>query len=160
MAVKPEGFPWSFNVHLLCVDPPARGSPGEADPTFWEGDALGGGDQFPPDHKRPRKNTTALPTVLYEAPSGVPGSISVSRRPRLVTLADQALQFLPAARVRNPNSPFPQPQPPNNGTEINQVSPYPGSWIVALQAAHKVSRVCTWDRPGYGFSESNHVAHG
>ncbi|KAJ9119370.1 hypothetical protein QFC24_005841 [Naganishia onofrii] len=150
VAVQPKGYPWSYNVHLLCADPPKKGEPGDADPTFSmslldDVDVLGGGgDQFPPDHKRPRRNTTHFPTVLYEAPSGVPGSIA----------------FLPPARVRNPNSPFPQPQPPNNGTEINQVSPYPGSWIVALQAAHKVQRVCVWDRPGYGFSDTGPVEFG
>jgi hypothetical protein len=79
VSVRPAGYPWAYNVHLLCADPPARGAPGEADPTFWAPEVAGGGDQFPPDHKRPRKNHTALPTVLYEAPSGVPGSISVSR---------------------------------------------------------------------------------
>jgi pimeloyl-ACP methyl ester carboxylesterase len=40
------------------------------------------------------------------------------------------------------------------------VSPYPGSWIVALQASHKVARVCTWDRPGYGFSDTGPVELG
>ncbi|KAJ9112734.1 hypothetical protein QFC22_006236 [Naganishia vaughanmartiniae] len=149
VSVQPKGYPWSYNVHLLCADPPKKGEAGEADPTFTMSlgdlDVLsGGGDQFPPDHKRPRKNTTHFPTILYEAPSGVPGSIA----------------FLPPARVRNPNNPFPQPQPPNNGTEINQVSPYPGSWIVALQAAHKVHRVCVWDRPGYGFSDTGPVEFG
>jgi hypothetical protein len=79
VAVKPTGYPWSFNVHLVCADPPKKGSPGEADPTLWDEEfTFGGGDQFPPDHKRPRKNTTHFPTILYEAPSGVPGTIAVS----------------------------------------------------------------------------------
>ena len=145
--VKPKGYPWTFNVHLVCADPPKKGSPEDAGPTLWETDFEsfnGGGDQFPPDHKRPRKNHTHYPTILYEAPSGVPGTIA----------------YLPAARVPNPNRRLPYPQPPNNGTEINQVSPYPGSWIVALQAAHKVARVCTWDRPGYGFSDMGPVELG
>jgi hypothetical protein len=93
--VKPTGYPWTFNVHLICADPPKKGSPEDAGPTLWETDfetLSGGGDQFPPDHKRPRKNHTHYPTILYEAPSGVPGTIA----------------YLPAARTRNPNNPFPQ----------------------------------------------------
>ena len=30
---------------------------------------------------------------------------------------------------------------------------YPGSWVFALQEQGVIGRVCTWDRPGYGFSE-------
>ena len=29
----------------------------------------------------------------------------------------------------------------------------PGKWILDMQEAGKVGRVCVWDRPGYGFSE-------
>lgn len=151
--VQPTGYPWAFNVHLICTDAPKHVNESDADPTFGP-TFLDAGDEddsqspftftFPSDHKAPRKNDTHYPTVIYEAPSGVPGSLAHVR----------------PARVKNPYNPFPQPTPPNNGTDINQVSPYPGSWILSLQQARKVARVCVWDRPGYGFSDSGPVELG
>lgn len=131
--VHPKGYPWSFNVHLLCTDPPKHGeSDGDDDGTATL-------YNFPSDHRTPRKNHTHVPTIIYEAPSGVPGSIA----------------HLKPARLPYKNNPFPVPRPPNNGTvDESQSSPYPGSWILSLQASHKVGRVCVWDRPGYGFSDS------
>ena len=143
--VHPAGHPWPFSVHLLCTDAPPHAN--ESDPTFAMADLTADLQvpfTFPSDHKAPRKNHTHYPTIIYEAPSGVPGSLAHVR----------------PARVKNPYNPFPQPTPPNNGTDINQVSPYPGSWILSLQKARKVSRVCVWDRPGYGFSDSGPVELG
>lgn len=142
ISVQPEGYPWPFSVHLLCTDAPKHAN--DSQPTLsgyqTELDLL----NFPSDHKSPRKNGTDFPTIIYEAPSGVPGSLS----------------HVKPARVKNPYNPFPQPTPPNNGTDVNQVSPYPGSWILSLQQARKVGRVCVWDRPGYGFSDSGPVQLG
>ncbi|OCF62152.1 hypothetical protein L486_01819 [Kwoniella mangroviensis CBS 10435] len=43
---------------------------------------------------------------------------------------------------------LPSPLPP-----ANEGSENPGRWLFDLQEQGKVGRVCTWDRPGYGFSD-------
>ncbi|WWC92749.1 uncharacterized protein L201_007708 [Kwoniella dendrophila CBS 6074] len=43
---------------------------------------------------------------------------------------------------------LPTPIPPANENAEN-----PGRWLFDLQEQGKVGRVCTWDRPGYGFSD-------
>jgi hypothetical protein len=40
------------------------------------------------------------------------------------------------------------PLPPSGPDAVN-----PGRWLFDLQTQGKVGRVCTWDRPGYGFSQ-------
>ncbi|WVW86983.1 hypothetical protein I302_109039 [Kwoniella bestiolae CBS 10118] len=43
---------------------------------------------------------------------------------------------------------LPSPLPP-----ANEGSENPGRWLFDLQEQGKIGRVCTWDRPGYGFSD-------
>lgn len=146
--MHPKGAAWSYKVHLICSDPPEKETlPDEDETTFApdeEAEAAFAALNFPSDHRQPRRNQTHFPTIIYEAPSGVPGSIA----------------HLTPARVPSSTNPFPIPRPPNNGTDISGSSPYPGSWILSLQNTHKVGRVCVWDRPGYGFSESGSVELG
>lgn len=149
ISVHPKGAAWSYKVHLICSDPPEQEEyPDEDETTFAplseDEEAVFDALTFPSDHRSPRRNQTHFPTIIYEAPSGVPGSIA----------------HLKPARVPSSTNPFPIPRPPNNGTDISGSSPYPGSWILSLQKTHKVGRVCVWDRPGYGFSESGSVELG
>jgi len=145
IAVRPQGAPWSYRVHLLCNDPPEEeGLPDDPPNDDDDHSSSSSLTTFPPTHRAPRRNTSDFPTIIYESPSGVPGSIA----------------HLPPARVPSSPNPFPVPRPPNNGTDISGSSPYPGSWILDLQRTRKVGRVCVWDRPGYGFSESGPVELG
>ncbi|WWC95765.1 hypothetical protein V866_002631 [Kwoniella sp. B9012] len=43
---------------------------------------------------------------------------------------------------------LPSPLPP-----ANEGSENPGRWLFDLQEQGRVGRICTWDRPGYGFSD-------
>ena len=61
-----------------------------------------------------------LPTIFYESPSGVPGSLALLDVP------------LPPGTIEAEN---------------------PGRWLFDLQQKGGLGRVCTWDRPGYGFSD-------
>jgi hypothetical protein len=148
VTVHPKGSAWPYKVHLLCSDPPEEkkvpDDDDEGHTTLHGGDVMENIFTFPSDHKAPRKNQTHFPTIIYEAPSGVPGSIA----------------HLKPARVPSSTNPFPIPRPPNNGTDISGSSPFPGSWVISLQKSRKVGRVCVWDRPGYGFSESGPVELG
>ena len=94
IVVNPPPSPWPINVHIGCTSP--RNS-----------SHLPGGP-------------ASLPTILYESPSGVPGSLAL----------------------------LDIPLPPANEDAEN-----PGRWLFELQKRREVGRVCTWDRPGYGFSE-------
>ncbi|ORY34831.1 hypothetical protein BCR39DRAFT_132887 [Naematelia encephala] len=98
VSVHPKNTPWATQVHLACMDPPANLT----------------------RHQSLTRKPKTLPTVLYEPPSGVPGSLAL----------------------------LSTPLPPAGESAEN-----PGRWILDLQAAGEVGRVCVWDRPGYGFSE-------
>lgn len=142
--VKPAGAAWSYNVHLVCTDAPKYLNGSDGDVSDDEGyfthlnvdvDHQSSETRFdsslaPSDHRstNPPKNIT----IIYEAPSGVPGSIA----------------FLTPRRPALPNNPFPVPRPPNNQTTENGANAFPGSWIRSLQETGKVGRVCFWDRPG------------
>ena len=102
ITVKPPSSPWPISVHIACTDPPNSTESSGGSATA---------------HSQSRYT---LPTVFYEAPSGVPGSLAL----------------------------LDIPLPPGSEDAEN-----PGRWIFDLQQQGGLGRVCTWDRPGYGFSE-------
>jgi pimeloyl-ACP methyl ester carboxylesterase len=107
VTINPKTSSWPINIHLTCTNPPSNETE----------TATGLHRAELPWHTAAKSH---LPTILYEGPSGVPGSLSLLEYP------------LP---------------PANEGAEN------PGRWIWDMQKRGEVGRVCTWDRPGYGFSE-------
>jgi len=105
VTVKPPSSPWPVTVHLACTDPPPTNR-SELQSTL--------------ERNRGSRLKTQLPTIIYESPSGVPGSLAL----------------------------LDIPLPPGSEDSEN-----PGRWIFDLQQQGGLGRVCTWDRPGYGFSE-------
>ncbi|KAL7425069.1 hypothetical protein Q5752_000757 [Cryptotrichosporon argae] len=71
----------------------------------------------------------ALPTIVYTSASGVPGSLALFHDPL---------------------------RPARAGADAEN----PGAWLLDFQRANRdpVGRVCTWDRPGYGYSDVLHAA--
>jgi pimeloyl-ACP methyl ester carboxylesterase len=110
--ISPKYSPWSINIHLACRDPPSTSNDTSDD---FAQQAL-----HRPELAWHKSAKSRLPTIIYEGPSGVPGSLSLLEYP------------LP---------------PANEGAEN------PGRWLWDMQSRGEVGRVCSWDRPGYGFSE-------
>ena len=91
-------------------------------------------------------STSPWPIKIHIACSDPPNSTSLSKpfpRKHLPTVLYEGASGVPGSLA---TLDFPLP-PSDEETEL------PGKWILDMQEAGKVGRVCVWDRPGYGFSE-------